>query len=182
MYRPKDGRQSFLGRLAGRKYCTSLHHTETDSSSDTFCTRGGLCKPKIGFLKQSAAIESPQVRTYQQSTVSLAFWPQTIRQTYDARSMIPFLFSTTCSAHSSPSTLPPWRSTSLNPSLPLCLPPDPSPWSERRDTRLKSLAGANAKSRLPPDRRITLIWLDVNTVPTVTGAEMRLTSRSLVGS
>jgi hypothetical protein len=44
------------------------------------------------------------------------------------------------------------------------------------------LAGANAKSRLPPDRRITLIWLDVNTVPTVTGAEMRLTSRSLVGS
>jgi hypothetical protein len=100
--------------------------------------------------------------------------------TYDARSMIPFLFSTTCSAHSSPSTLPPCKSTSRRVSPPLDLLNDPSPWSDDREIRLRSLAGANANNLFPPERRMTLIWLSISC--DLSNEQFRLTSRSLGGS
>ena len=99
--------------------------------------------------------------------------------TYDARSMIPFLFSTTCSAHSSPSTLPPCKSTSRRVSPPLDLLNDPSPWSDDREIRLRSLAGANANNLFPPERRMTLIWLSISC--DLLNEQTRLTSRSLGG-
>lgn len=76
--------------------------------------------------------------------------------------MIPLRFVTTCSAHSSPSTLPPCRSISLGRPCGRSL--APSACSDVREIWLRSLTGAKAARRFPDCRLIVLIWLSVSHV------------------